>query len=132
MDEEVYTSFTRQCASVETRLHLPASPFRNQSDNQNIDMSVGMCLLPNQLITLPLNDDTAVSSGHGVSVLESEVSVVLDMSDMDRKERVVWLQMRRKSFTNTIFLVRKKSEKIQPPASQTPSVLHPIRIIQHP
>ena len=59
-------------------------------------MSVRMCPLSNQLIPLPLNDDAAVSGGNGVSVSESEVSAVSGVLDTAPKERVVWLQMRRK------------------------------------
>ena len=62
----------------------------NQAINR-LQCRFGMCPLSNQLISLPLNDDTAVSSGNGVSVSESEVSAVLGVSDVARKERVVWL-----------------------------------------
>ena len=70
MDEEVETSFTCKCTSVETCLLIPAALFRNQSGNKQIAMLVGMCLLSNQLILIPLNDDTVVSGGNGASVSE--------------------------------------------------------------
>ena len=37
-----------------------------------------------------------------------------------------------KSVTNPLFWVPKKIGKIQPPDFQSPHVLHPLRIIQHP
>ena len=50
-------------------------------------MSAGMCLLSNRLIPLPLNDDTSVSGGNGVSVSDLEVSTVLGVFDVAFKER---------------------------------------------
>ena len=70
-------------------LRLPASSFINQSGNQQIAMLVGMCPLSNQLVPLPLNNDTAVIGGNGVSLSESEVSAVLGMTDVACKESVV-------------------------------------------
>ena len=131
-DEEVDTSFTRQCASVKTRLCLPAAPFINQWGNKQIAMLIRECMLSNQLISLPINYGTDVSGGNGVSVSESEASEVSGLSGLARKERVVWLKIRCKSITNPLFLVPKKKGKIQPPAFQSLSVLHPIIIIQHP
>ena len=49
-------------------------------------MLIGNFMLLNQLIPLPINDYTDVSRGNGVSVSESEVSVV---SGVDCKERVI-------------------------------------------
>ena len=46
-------------------------------------------MLSNQLISLPLNDDTAVYGGNRVSVTESEVSAVSGVLDVAPKERVV-------------------------------------------
>ena len=62
--------------------------------------------MSNQLIPLPLNDDTYVSGGNGVSVSDSEVSTV---SGVACKERVVSLQIRLKKrhkapFFITIFM----------------------------
>ena len=76
MDEEVDTSSTRQSVYIEIRLCLPSAKFRKQSSNRQIAMSVGICPLSNQLIPLPINDDTDVSGGNGVSVSESKVSGV--------------------------------------------------------
>ena len=45
---------------------------------------------------------------------------------------VAWLQMRRKKRHKSPFFSTKKTGKIQPPDFQSLSVLHPIRIIQHP
>ena len=93
-------------------------------------MSVRMCPLSNQLIPLPLNGDTDVSGGNGVSVSESEVSAVLGVSDADRKERVVWLQMRRKKRHKSPFFSTKKIGK-KPTAGfsisicSTPNQNHP-------
>ena len=71
----------------------------------------GKCPLSNQLISLLLNDDTAVSSGNGVSVSESEVSSVLGVSGVFCKERVVWLQMCRKKRHKSPFFCTKKVGK---------------------
>ena len=73
-------------------------------------MSVGMCPLSNQLIPLTLNDDTAASCGNGVSFSDSEVSEVSIVLDLSSKERVVWLQMRRKNRHKPPFLVPKKEK----------------------
>ena len=131
MDEEVETYFTCKCTSIGTRLCLPDAPFRNQSRNQHIAMSVGMCPLSNQLIPLPLNNDTDVYGGNGVSVSESKLSALLGVLDVSPNDRVVWFQMRRKKHHKPPFFSTKKIGKIQPPAFQYPSVLQPIRIIQH-
>ena len=54
-------------------------------------MSVRMYPLSSQLIPPPLNDDTDVPGGNGVSVSDSEVSALSGASDVAPKERVVWL-----------------------------------------
>ena len=72
------------------------------------------------------------TTGMGCNLSESEVSVVLVMLGMARKERVIWLQICRKKRHKYPFFCTKKIGKIQPPALQYPSVLHPIRIIQNP
>ena len=95
-------------------------------------MSIVNYPFSNQLTPLPLNDDTDVSVGNWVSVLDSEVSTVLGVLGVARKERVVWLQMRYKKRHKSPFFSNKTIEKSQPPAFQYPFVLHPIRIIQHP
>ena len=118
--------------SFKTRLCLPAAPFRNQSGNQQITMSVGMCPLSNQLIPLPLNDDTYVYLGHGVSVSDSEVLFVSVLSGFFGKKRVVWLKMCRKKRHKSPFLLPKKSGNSQLPAFQYPYVIHQLIIIQHP
>ena len=69
------------------------------------------CPLSNQLIPLPLNDDTAVSGGNGVSVSESEMSTVLSVLDVAPKEMVVWLQINRKNCPESPFLSTKKIGK---------------------
>ena len=74
-------------------------------------MLVGMCPLSNQLIPLPLNDDTDVISGNGVSASESEVLEVSVMSGVTFKERLVWLKIRRKKHHKPPFLSAKKPEK---------------------
>ena len=66
------------------------------------------CQLSNQLIPLPLNDDTYVSLGNGVSVSDSEVSSLSGMLGVFGKERVVWLQMRRKKRHKSPFCSTKK------------------------
>ena len=87
--------------------------------------------MSNQLIPLPLNDDTYVSGGNGVSVSDSEVSTVSGVLGVACKERVVSLQIRLKKRHKAPFFSTKKSGKIQPPAYQYPYFLHPIRIIKH-
>ena len=74
-------------------------------------MLVGMCPLSNQLIPLPLNDDTDVISGNGVSASESEVSAVLGMLDVACKKRVVWMQTRRKKRHKSPLFSTKTFEK---------------------
>ena len=74
-------------------------------------MSVGMFPLSNQMIPLPINYDTDVSSGNGVPVSDSEVLAVLGVYNVDRKERVVWLQIRRKKRHKPPFLVPKNQGK---------------------
>ena len=66
------------------------------------------CQLSNQLIPLPLNDDTYVSLGIGVSVSDSEVSSVSGMLGVFGKEGLVWLQMRRKKRHKSPFFSTKK------------------------
>ena len=110
MDEEIDTSFTHKCTSVETRICILAATFRNQPDNQQIAISVGMCPLSNQLIPLPLNDDTAVSGRNEVSVSDSELPEVLGVSDVATKQRAVWLQMCCKKRHKSLFLVPKIGE----------------------
>ena len=69
------------------------------------------CPLSNQLIPLPLNDDTAVSGGNEVSVSESEVSSVSGGSGVFCNERVVWLQTRHKKRNKSPFFSTKKVGK---------------------
>ena len=94
---------THQCVYVEARLRLPASIFRNQLGNQQIVMLVRMCPFSNQLIPLPLNDDTAASGGNGMKISESEVSPVSGALGIVVKERMVCLQMRRKKVSQIPF-----------------------------
>ena len=77
-------------------------------------MLIRNCPLSNQLIPLPLNYDTAVYGGNGVSVSDSEVSEVTGVPSVARKERVVCLQMRRKTRHKSPFFSTKKIGKIQP------------------
>ena len=56
---------------------------------KNPQCRLGNFPFSNKLTPLPINDDTAVSGGNGVSVSESEVSAVSGMSGVARKERVI-------------------------------------------
>ena len=76
----------------------------------NLKCRFGNCPLSNQLIPLPLNDDTDMSGGNGISVLESEVSVVSGVLGVACKERVVCLKMGRKKRHKSPFLVPKQWE----------------------
>ena len=62
----------------------------------------------NQLIPLPINNDTAVSDRNGMLVSESEVSGMLGVAC---KERVVCFQIRRKKRHKSPFLSTKKIGK---------------------
>ena len=70
-----------------------------------------MCPLSNELIPIPLNYDTAMSGGNGVLVQESQVSAVSGVSYVSPKERVVWLQMRRKNRHKSPFFSIKNPRK---------------------
>ena len=90
--------------------------------------------LSNQLIPLPLNDDTSVSSGNGVSVSESEVSEVPGMSGMARKERVVCLQMRlqkrhKSPFLSTNTIGENPTAGFSVSIYSTPNQSHPTTLI---
>ena len=73
--------------------------------------------MSNQLIPLTLNYDTDMSDGNGVSVSESGVLGVLGVLGVsgvlgvDRKERIFWLQKRRKKRHKSPFLRCKKIGK---------------------
>ena len=77
----------------------------------NLQCQFRNCSLSNQLIPLPLNDDTAVSGGNGVSVSKSEVSAVSDVLVVACKKRVVWLQMCHKKCHKSPFLLTKNRKK---------------------
>ena len=91
--------------SVKKCLRLPDSTFRNKSGNQQITTLVGICPLSNKLVPLPLNDDTDVPGGNGVSVPESDMSSLSGVLELACKEVVVWLQMRRKKRHKYPFLL---------------------------
>ena len=117
--------------------HVSISRLLRSETNEAINRSqcrFGKCLFSNQLIPLPLNNDTAVSDGNEVSVSDSEVLSVSGVSGVFHNERVVWLQMRLKKRLRSPFFSTKKIGK-QPTARfsisicSTPNKNHPTPLI---